>query len=177
MPDGSGDEPLAPTQRPVSKRTAQTPGSEASAGESVALPAADLCLVSCARKKLPHPAPAKDLYASIPFRKMRTLVEAQDWPWFILSAKYGIVDPEQMIEPYEKTLNKMGVADQRDWAERCLGALEPLLADVQSVVFLAGARYRKFLAPALRDRGVAVHVPMAGLRSGEQLAWLNRAIR
>ena len=52
------------------------------------------------------------------FRKMRTLVEAQDWPWFILSAKYGIVDPEQMIEPYEKTLNKMGVADQRDWAER-----------------------------------------------------------
>ena len=176
-PDGSTDEPRTPRQRPVKKRTARTPGSDASASESVALPIADLCLVSCVAKKLPRSAPAKDLYTSDLFRKMRALVEAQGWPWFILSAKYGLVDPEQVIEPYEKTLNKMGVADQRDWADRCLGTLEPHLIGVQSVVFLAGAKYREFLAPALGDRGVAVHVPMAGLRIGEQLAWLNRAIR
>ena len=138
---------------------------------------ADLCLVSCVAKKLPNAAPAKDLYASDLFRKTRALAEAQGWPWFILSAKYGIVDPEQVIEPYEKTLNSMRIAERRDWAEGCLAALGPHLAGVKSVVFLAGAKYREFLNPALVSRGIEVHVPMEGLRIGEQLAWLDRAIR
>ena len=149
-----------------------------SPSESAALPSADLCLVSCGAKKLPRSAPAKDLYTSSLFRKTRTLVEAQGWPWFILSAKYGIVAPEQVIEPYEKTLKKkMGVPERRDWADRCFDALGPHLAGVKSVVFFAGAKYREFLAPALRGRGFEVHVPMAGLRIGEQLAWLNRQLR
>ena len=149
----------------------------ASQAESVALPSAALCLVSCVAKKLPRSAPAKDLYVSPLFRKARSLVEARGWPWLILSAKYGLVAPEQVIEPYEQTLNTMGRAERRDWAERCLDALGPHLAGVKSVVFLAGVKYREFLAPALRDRGIGVHVPMEGLPIGKQLAWLDRAIR
>ena len=142
------------------KRTNEPPRRKAlgaAASESATLPSADLCLVSCVAKKLPGSAPAKDLYTSDLFRKMRILVEAQGWPWFILSAKYGIVDPERVIEPYEKTLKTMRVAERRDWAAGCLGALGPHLAGVQSVVFLAGATYQEFLAPALRDRGFEVH--------------------
>ena len=142
--------------------------------ESIALPSADLCLVSCVARKLPRSAPAKDLYVSDLFRKMRRLVEAQGWRWFILSAKYGLLDPERVIEPYDETLNEVGVAVRRDWAEGCLDALGPHLAGVKSVVFLAGTKYREFLAPALVGRGIKVHVPMAGMRIGEQLAWLNR---
>ena len=148
-----------------------------SPSESAALPSADLCLVSCGAQKLFRSAPAKDLYTSGLFRKTRTLVEAQGWPWFILSAKYGIVAPEQVIEPYEKTLKMMYVPERRDWADRCFDALGPHLAGVKSVVFFAGAKYREFLVPALRGRGFEVHVPMAGLRIGEQLAWLSRQTR
>ena len=81
-----------------------------SPSESAALPSADLCLVSCVGKKLPHSAQANALYTSDWFRKTRSFVDAKGWPWFILSAKYGIVAPEQVIEPYEKTLNTMRVA-------------------------------------------------------------------
>ena len=83
--------------------------------------------------------------------------------------------PEQEIAPYEKTLNTMGVVERRDWARQVWRALEPHLAGVQSVVFLAGKNYRECLAPALCARQIAVHVPMRGMRIGEQLAWLNRA--
>ena len=138
---------------------------------------ADLCLVSCVARKLSRSAPAKDLYTSDLFRKTRSLVEARGWTWLILSAKHGIVDPEQVIEPYEKTLKTMAVAERRDWAEECLDALEPHLEGVQSVVFLAGATCLEFLAPVLRDRGIEVHDPMAGLPIGKRLAWLSRAIR
>ena len=142
---------------------------------SIVPPAADLCLVSCVATKQLRPALAKDLYISTWFLKARSFVEAQGWPWFILSAKHGLVHPEQKVAPYEKTLNRMGVVDRRDWAGKVLEALEPRLAGVRSVVFLAGIKYREFLAPELAGRGIDVQVPMEGLRNGEQLAWLGRA--
>lgn len=165
--DDDSGKPLAKPGK-LDKRTAQAP-----AGKSVAWRNADLCLVSCVAKKLPDLAPAKDLYQSDWFRKARRFVEARGWPWFILSAKYGLVVPKQVIAPYEKTLNNMPVAERRDWAEGCLDTLEPHLTGVKSVVFLAGKRYREFLAPALLARGIEVRVPMARLRQGEQLAWLE----
>lgn len=173
--DASAGEPLARRHRLALKQAVQTPSAEVPLSEAAPLPRADLCLVSCVAKKLARSAPARELYTSDLFRKMRDLVEARGWPWFILSAKYGLVAPEQVIEPYEKTLNTMRSAERRDWAEGCLGALEPHLVDVKSVVFLAGARYREFLVPALANRGIEVHVPMARLPIGKQLAWLDRA--
>ena len=142
------------------------------------LPAADLCLVSCVKTKLPNPAPARQLYVSDWFRKARAVVEAEGWPWRILSAKYGLVDPETVIEPYEKTLNSMRKSERVEWSRTVLTSLDPSLADVDSVVIFASERYREFLMPALRERGITVHVPMKGLRNGEQLAqltkWLGR---
>lgn len=138
------------------------------------LPTASLCLVSCVKWKLDRPAPAKDLYTSDLFVKTRRFVEIQDKPWLILSAKHGLVDPNKEIAPYEKTLNKMDKAARRAWAAAVLNALEPHLAGVRAVVFLAGERYREFVAPALSERGIEVQVPMQGMRIGEQLAWLNR---
>ena len=90
--------------------------------------------------------------------------------------KYGLVHPDKKIAPYDKTLNTMGADERRAWAAKVLKALTPCLAGVKSVVFFAGTKYREFLVPELRRRGIVVHVPMEGLRIGEQLAWLTRII-
>ena len=137
------------------------------------LPVADLCLVSCVKTKLREHAPGKELYVSPWFRKARAVIEAAGWPWYILSAKYGVIDPDTVIEPYEKTLNAMRKHERIEWSRRVMRALDPRLADVGSVVVFAGGKYRELLAPALHERGITVHVPMEGLRSGEQLAQLN----
>lgn len=133
----------------------------------------ELYLVSCVKTKGPGPAPAKDLYTSAWFRKARAYVEKKSRPWHILSAQYGLVHPERVIPPYEQTLETMPVAKRRAWAETVLAELEPSLAGVDTVIFLAGQAYREFLAPALRDRGLTVCVPMAGLSQGRQLSWLG----
>lgn len=138
-----------------------------------ALRSANLCLVSCVSKKLPYPAPAKDLYVSDWFQKARAFVEARGLPWFILSAEHGLLHTDAVTAPYEKTLNKMGAVARRAWTNAVMQALEPHLAKVETVVFLAGGKYREFLEPQLRSHGIQVCVPMAGLRIGEQLAWLN----
>ena len=133
----------------------------------------ELYLISCVKTKSPEPAPAKDLYTSAWFRKARAYVEKKSRPWRILSARYGMVHPERVIRPYEQTLKTMPVAQRRAWAETVLAELEPSLAGVDTVIFLAGQAYREILEPALRDRGFTVRVPMAGLSQGRQLSWLG----
>ena len=163
-------------------RTAKPPGPAASRVDSAEAVDASavgrrLFLVSCVKTKLARPAKAKDLYVSDWFRKARAYVEREGGAWRILSAKYGLVDPEDVVRPYEKTLITMRKVERSTWAGNVLEALEPCIADADTVVFLAGERYREFLEPALRSRGVALDVPMRGLSQGRQLAWLGARLR
>ena len=134
---------------------------------------ADLCLVSCVSMKRPVSARARDLYVSPWFQKARSCVEAMGCPWFILSAKYGLVDPNSMIDPYNQRLKTMPVNRRRAWARGVIEDLAPRLAGVNSVAILAGSAYREFVEPELRGRGLTVYVPMEGMGIGRQLSWLT----
>jgi hypothetical protein len=94
-----------------------------------------LVLVSCVRQKLSEPAPARLLYRSEWFNKVRTLVETKKADWLILSALYGVVAPDTCIAPYEKALNSAGVAERRAWAEKVRRQLAPSLRGRRRVVF------------------------------------------
>ncbi|ESX09925.1 hypothetical protein X768_16755 [Mesorhizobium sp. LSJC265A00] len=133
-----------------------------------------MVLVSCVKSKLPNKAKAQDLYISAQFRGARRFAEAAGRSWYVLSALYGLVDPDAVIAPYDYTLNSLGVAERRAWATKTLDQLIEAEPNLKRVTILAGRRYREFLEPALLRRGVAVNVPMANLRQGEQLAWLAR---
>jgi hypothetical protein len=132
-----------------------------------------VCLVSCVSAKRTAPAPAKDLYQSDWFIKARRYVEAIGCPWFILSAKHGLISPDEVIPPYEQTLNTMGVSERRNWAHTVEKQMDQQMQDATKIVILAGQRYREFLMDYLCRRADTVDVPMAGLRIGEQLGWLG----
>lgn len=131
-------------------------------------------LVSCVSRKRQSPAPAKDLYLSDFFVKARRFVESREGRWFILSARHGLLSPDEIVAPYERTLNSMGVADRRAWAERVLKQIDERIPEAERVIFLAGQRYREHLIKPLADRGIGVEVPMQGLKIGEQLSWLGQ---
>lgn len=131
-----------------------------------------LVLVSCVKSKLPSAVPARELYTSAWFRQVRDIVEASGARWFVLSALYGLVAPEEKIKTYDYTLKTLGVAERRAWATKVLDKLLPEAAGRRRVVMFAGTRYREFLIGPLQQQGITVDVPMANLRLGEQLAWL-----
>ncbi len=101
-------------------------------------------------------------------------MESTNQRWFILSAKYGLVDPNSKINPYDKSMNSMPNRERIEWAEDVLRTLRPHIADIDTIYILAGQRYREFLIPKLHDyEDVDICVLMEGLRIGEQLRWLN----
>lgn len=132
-----------------------------------------LHLVSCVSKKAAAPAPARDLYLSDWFRKARAFVESRGGPWYVLSAKYGLVHPDEIIEPYDDTLTTMPISARKAWAERVARQLELEGFHARTIVVLAGRRYREFLMPTLQRMADTVEVPMEGLGTGRQLAWLK----
>lgn len=134
---------------------------------------ADLCLVSCVSVKQSTAAPARNLYVSTWFQKARACVEALGCPWYILSAKHGLLDPGSTIDPYDETLKAMPVYRRRTWARGVIEDLAPRLAGADTVTLFAGMAYREFLEPELRERGLTLHVPMQGMRIGQQLSWLS----
>lgn len=133
-----------------------------------------VALVSCVKSKQTKPTAAQDLYSSPLFRGMRTYAEAVSDRWFILSAKHGLLEPEQVIEPYELTLNRLGKQERARWASAIADAVERLVPADTRLVVLAGAAYVADLEPLLRRR-YTVDVPMRGLKLGNRLRWLREA--
>jgi hypothetical protein len=128
-----------------------------------------IALVSCVKQKRETPSPACDLYLAPLFRALRQYAETHSDGWYILSAEYGVLRPDQIVAPYERTLSTMSKNDRLAWAQRVQRHLLELIPPAAEVILLAGLRYRQDIQPFLRARGYSVTVPLEGMRIGEQL--------
>ncbi len=97
-------------------------------------------VIACSKKKGPSRASSRFLYRGDLFRKSLALSERLYGKTIILSALYGVVDPDQEIAPYEKTLNNMPKAERKAWARMVRAALPS-----GEYVYFTGLRYREFL--------------------------------
>lgn len=135
-----------------------------------------ICLVSCVSRKQDGRHAAAELYTSDWFVKARSLVQALDAPWFILSARHGLLAPQEEIQAYDKTLNKMSSAQRRDWAEKVISQMQSRLPPADEVVLFAGMKYRQHLLAWLESRFHKVSLPMEGMKIGQQLQWLKKEL-
>lgn len=131
-----------------------------------------IVLISCVSKKLAHPARAKDLYTSALFRLNLAYAERlQPDVIFILSAKHGLLRLDEVVEPYDVTLNKMRSREKKEWAELVLRQLrDEADLDNDRFIFLAGRNYRQYLLPHIRN----YEAPLEGLTIGRQLSRLKQ---
>ena len=131
----------------------------------------DVVLVSCSKLKLEHPAPAKELYVSPLFRAGRAAAEATGQPWFILSAEHGLVDPDQLLEPYDFRLSDQTQAYKSAWGAWVVEKLQARLGEIRgkTVEIHAGASYVDPIRPQLESAGAEVEEPAHGLSMGKRL--------
>ena len=135
-------------------------------------------LVGCVNKKVGVPRVAKDLYVSTLFVGRRSYVERSSDEWWVLSAKHGLVHPDDVLLPYDVTLTKKDRPARRSWSKQVLSAIDQRIQPRRGDVFEihAGAEYREFgLLDGLRDRGCLVEIPTERMRIGEQLRFYKQA--
>ena len=131
-----------------------------------------IVLISCVSQKRAYRSKAKDLYISTLFKKNLAYAQRLNLDAiYILSAKYGLLDLETEIDPYNLTLNTMSASEIRSWADNVIQQLSQVAnLNDDHFIFLAGMKYRKYLLPHLRS----YEIPLEGMRIGEQLHALSR---
>jgi hypothetical protein len=135
-------------------------------------------LVGCVKQKARAPLPARDLYISELFRGRRAYVERSCNEWWILSAKHGLVHPEDVLAPYDETLKDASTVARRCWSREVFAALVEHVTPVlgESFEIHAGAEYRDYgLVEGLRGRGYGVQIPTEGMAIGVQLRFYKQA--
>jgi len=118
-----------------------------------------VALVSCTRRKKPYGCSARELYSeSERFIDALAFVEAPGNGYdqtYIVSARYGLVDLEQQLAPYDCDLLEFPEEEQTCWAAYITQLLQ--WKDVGQdckVVVHADDLYSKLLIKALTDKGI-----------------------
>jgi hypothetical protein len=128
-------------------------------------------LVSCVKTKLDRPAKAKDLYVSDLFKKARAYCEEAYDEWYILSAKYGLLHPDDRIKPYEKTLLKMTKLARQDWGYRVFSQMKDRQIHLDTFYIHAGKAYCDPITRFIKHR-----LPLKGLGMGATLSWYKERL-
>lgn len=131
--------------------------------------------IACSSKKLSRSAKAEDLYISPLFNlSWEYAKKLKPDNIYILSAKYGLVDPGMVLKPYNITLNNMSAKGIRVWADKVIAQMRGKRIDFSkdNVIFLAGDNYRKHIVPLFKNH----RVPMKGLGIGKQLKYLKNRV-
>jgi len=126
-------------------------------------------LISCTNAKRDHESPARMLYdESTYFRKMRAWAESRPGRWYILSAKHGLLSPDEPVAPY----NERGLSEEQ--AGQIAFELDERA--ISRVYVCAGRDYLDPLEPALEELCVDVVDPFAGMRIGERMEKLGELV-
>ena len=128
-------------------------------------------LIACVKTQLPFRAPANELFTSPLFRYSLRYAETLNPDHiFVLSARYGLLELDDVVDPYDVAMNQKTPEEREDW---CNGVLEQLRekCDLKrdEFVILAGVNYRECLI----DHMKYVEIPMEGLNLGRQLYFMR----
>ncbi len=135
-------------------------------------------LVGCVAQKAAQRMAARDLYVSPLWRCRRGYAEREaPRRWLILSAAFGLVHPDEVLSPYNRTLADERKGEREAWGRRAAAGLRAYRYGPPArlrVEVHAGEAYRQFLVPRLGEMGMEVVEPLAGLGIGSQLEWYSQ---
>lgn len=94
---------------------------------------------------------------------------------YILSAKYGILELDEIISPYDKTLNSMSKKDKSLWVDMVKSQLkEKNISTQEEAIFLCGKNYYSDILH-LFD---VVQIPLDNLPGmGYQIQWMQSKLK
>ncbi len=134
-----------------------------------------IALVSCSKSKQKYSCPAAEMYSpSHLFSLSYAYAKKAADKVFILSAKFGLLEENDRISPYEFTLKQLPYNRRMDWAQYVLKQLRPK-CDIENdeFIILAGKDYYETILPELKHYSL----PLEHLSMGQRMSTLERWLR
>ncbi|EGQ3439675.1 hypothetical protein H4N34_000656 [Staphylococcus pseudintermedius] len=136
-----------------------------------------IVFISCVKSKLNRQTTAENLYKSDLFRKQLKYakqITTKDDRIYILSAKYGVLELDDIVSPYELTLNNMNKLKRKQWAYKCVKQLQEKEIDFKDMaIFLTGKPYSQYLSQLFPNKEFPLNDLSFGMRLKQLKEWLN----
>ena len=94
--------------------------------------------VSCVKTKREGCFPAQDLYISPLFKSAFAYASLHCARVFILSAKHGLLRPEQKIKQYDRTLGNMSKVERTEWSRHVIKQIQKFILPHDKLHFFWG---------------------------------------
>jgi cytoplasmic iron level regulating protein YaaA (DUF328/UPF0246 family) len=130
-------------------------------------------IINCSKKKNSGKMMASDLYCGKMFKGALKYAKTYNRPIFILSAKYGLIQLDDVIEDYNLKITMLNKAEKLKWTKLVLIQWRILIKDYESVVFLCSEEYSKLIIPNIRNKYL---LPLKGLTMGYQLQFFTNNV-
>jgi hypothetical protein len=137
-----------------------------------------IIVIGCGRHKKKSPTLAKDLYTSERFKRSKAIATNIEANFFVLSAKHGLLEPNQIVEPYDVEISTLDEQKKILWAESVLksiatfrnGAAVTILAEKDYVLPLIACNSEA-------DYNIRIITPFKELPPENIPLWLEQAER
>lgn len=136
-----------------------------------------IVFLSCVAEKNDHRCAAKDLYISPLFQKSYAYAQQLNPDHiYILSAKYYLLELDDVISPYNLTLKDMDAESKHIWADKVVEKMKEKSIDFnEDVVFLTGTVYYEYLLDYFPNHRLPfAEAELGGI--GYILQWLDQQI-
>lgn len=123
-------------------------------------------LIACCKEKLDYATQAQYLYQSPMFKMSMAWIRKRCDEWAILSAKHGLVMPDQVLEPYDLALKDLPRLELERWADAVHEQLIDRWSEQAIYMILAGHEYRKAVKAMPMVEDVIEHWTQMRIDSG-----------
>ena len=119
-----------------------------------------IALIACVKEKKTEPCAAREMYISPSFKFWMNYAES----WgahqiYNLSGKYGLLELEEEIEPYDFNLNFVKSKERKLWAQEVIQKLgDKTLLNEDQFLVLANSIYAEYLIPHLSNHSVPLKI-------------------
>ncbi|MCG7864769.1 MAG: hypothetical protein JAY74_00195 [Candidatus Thiodiazotropha taylori] len=134
-------------------------------------------LISCGERKTNVASKASALYTSHRFKTAIKLSEQLGADYFIISGKYGLVDPNSILEPYDYNLDLTDEKKRLSWGSNV--AKELIKQGVEGNVCIFGNK--NYSDPLLKqflkgESSIKVYAPLDSIAEAQHESWLEQAL-
>ncbi|AEF86110.1 putative weak: protein [Treponema primitia ZAS-2] len=133
-----------------------------------------IVLLSCVKTQNNYKTKAKYLYHGSYFEKAYEYANIlKPDRIFIISSKYGVLESDDEIEPYNVELRSKSISDRKLWSKNIIEQLETK-CDINNdkFIILAFDKYIELFIDKINNK----EIPMSGLPIGKKLKWLNKEL-
>src|SRR5689334_6614888 len=134
-------------------------------------------LDGCAKSKRDQATKCRELYTSPLFVASLAHAERVSDEVYIISAVHGLLGPDEIISPYDRSLREMSKKERLAWGERLVSSIRARFERLPlELLVLAGLEYAAPIRVAALRYSWTFEAPLAKKSIGQRLVWLKSQV-